>query len=83
MFLGINFTLSNGLRIRNQPLRPSIAEAVGVVVSITGLIYVLPRTGIVGAAIVSLLSYVTVFGILLLFSRAGRGVPGDAVRSAS
>ena len=83
VFLGINYTLSNGMRIRNQPLRPSIAEAVGVVVSITGLIYVLPRTGIVGAAIVSLLSYVTVFGILLLLSRAGRGVPGDAVRSAS
>lgn len=72
VFLGLNYTLSNGLRIRNQPLKPSIAEAIGVVVSIGGLLYVLPRAGIVGAALVSLVSYATVFSILVYFSRTRR-----------
>jgi O-antigen/teichoic acid export membrane protein len=83
VFLGLNYTLSNGLRIRNQPLLPSIAEAVGVIVSIVGLTYVLPRVGIVGAALVSLLSYLTVFGLLLHFSRAQAGANHQAMRSAS
>jgi O-antigen/teichoic acid export membrane protein len=82
VFLGLNYTLSNGLRIRNQPLWPSIAEAIGVTVSIGGLLYVLPRAGIVGAAFVPLVSYVTVFSILVYFSRTRRAAGRQPVRSA-
>ena len=82
VFLGLNYTLSNGLRIRNQPLKPSMAEAVGVVVSIGGLLYVLPRRGIVGAALVSLVSYATVFCILVYFSRSRRVASPQPARSA-
>ena len=83
VFLGLNYTLSNGLRIRNKPLLPSIAEAVGLVVSIIGLWIVLPRAGIVGVALVPLTSYAVVFVILLLQSRADGGtvrLAGSATR---
>ena len=81
VLLGLNFILSNGLRIRNQPLRPSIAEAIGVVVASGGLFYALPRFGIAGAAVVSVLSYAIVFAVLLRVSRQ-RG-PAPAHRAAS
>jgi len=76
VFLGLNYTLSNGLRIRNRPLLPSVAEAAGVVVSIIGLFIVLPRAGMFGAALVSLASYAVVFAILLYLTR----FPGSSAR---
>ncbi len=84
VFLGLNYILSNGLRIRNQPLRPSIAEAIGLAVSVVGLLWVLPQGGIMGAAFVPLVSYVAVFGMLVHFSRARTLSPErDPVGSAS
>ncbi len=65
--LGINYILSNGLRALNYPLKPSGAEACGLIVSILGLWLLLPIWGIIGAAVVSLVSYIVTMVVLIAF----------------
>ena len=72
VLLGLNYILSNEMRVRNRPLLPSIAEGAGVVVSALGLTWALPRLGIVGAAWVSLASYATVLVILVSMAHGQR-----------
>ncbi len=60
-----------------RPGRTSIAQGVGVVVTVVGLVLTLPRYGIDGAALTSTLSYLTVTGLNLYFLRA---VDGTSLR---
>lgn len=66
IFLGGNYVLGDGLRGLDKPGLPSIGEAIGLVVTISGLLILLPSMGIMGAAWTSLASYSTVFIILTL-----------------
>lgn len=71
--LGCNYVLSDGLRGLGEPMVVSVAEIVGVAVTISGLMILLPQLGIIGAALVSLLSYSTVSLVLLVcYKRRGR-----------
>jgi O-antigen/teichoic acid export membrane protein len=65
VLLGMNYVLSDGLRGLGAPLITSVAEVVGLIVTIGGLWVVLPATGISGAAWVSVISYGVVLTILL------------------
>ena len=74
IFLGSIYVLSEGARGLGYPIIPSIAEVVGVVVTITGLVLVLEKFGIIGAAYVSTISYgvtmtIIAVGIILVLKR--------------
>lgn len=69
VFLGCNYVLSDGLRGMGYPLITSISETAGAVVTVLGLLILLPMLGIIGAAWVSVISYAVVFLILLLWYR--------------
>lgn len=57
-----------GLYGSNRPLMAAGAEGAGALVSVIGLVFVLPSRGIAGAAFVSLLSYATVLvGAVVLY----------------
>ncbi|MBI5034843.1 MAG: oligosaccharide flippase family protein [Chloroflexi bacterium] len=64
VFLGCNYVLSDGLRGLGLPTEVSIAEFIGTGATLFGLLLLLPRLGIYGAAWVSVLSYGTVALIL-------------------
>ena len=73
VFSGMNYIVSDSLRGMNRPLEPAIAEGVGLLMTGLGLAILLPVWGILGAALASLLSYVTTFVVLvILLSRASR-----------
>jgi len=65
VLLGCNYVLSDGLRGLGDPMGPSYAEFVGVGVTLLGLLLLLPTLGILGAAISSVLSYMSVFALLV------------------
>lgn len=65
VFFGANYVLSDSLRGLNAPLGPALAEWIGLVVTGVGLYLLLPRFGILGAALTSLLSYLAVLLVLL------------------
>ena len=67
VFLGGNFILSSGLRAVGYPGVPSVGEGVGVVVSVVGLYWALPRFGMMGAAWVSLATYAATFLVLMWY----------------
>jgi O-antigen/teichoic acid export membrane protein len=67
VLLGSNYVLSDGLRGLGFPLQPSLAEIIGTVVTVIGLIVFVPMFGIMGAAYVSVLSYGSVTITLLAF----------------
>ena len=66
VFLGCNYVLSDGVRGLGAPLVASYAEMLAAGITIVGLLILLPALGIVGAAMVSLLAYATVFFILVI-----------------
>jgi O-antigen/teichoic acid export membrane protein len=68
--------IGNGI---NKPQYGSIAQIAGVVVTITGLIIMVPRYGVAGAAIVSTITYVTRLVILLTLLRKN-GITGTTPR---
>ena len=68
--------IGNGL---NRPQYASIAQLVGVVLTVGGLPLLIPRYGIVGAALVSSVTYVTRALILLVLLRRD-GVTGTTPR---
>lgn len=70
VILGVNYVLSDGLRGLGRPLLPSIAETVGVLVTVLGLLWSLPRMGIWGAAWSSLFSYGMVLFVLIIGIRS-------------
>jgi len=57
MARALGSVLAHGLSAFNKPLVPSAAEGIAVLVTIAGLAVLLPRMGLVGAAITSLMAY--------------------------
>jgi O-antigen/teichoic acid export membrane protein len=70
--------LSAALTGANRPALPAYAEFVTLAITIPGLILLLPRTGAIGAAWVSLGAYAAAFVFLL---RAARRTFGGSARS--
>lgn len=71
--------LGAGLQAAGRPGRASLAQIVGVVITVIGLVYALPRYGIEGAAAVSTLAYGCTFAVALV--TLGR-VPEFSLRAA-
>lgn len=71
--------LSAALQAAGLPGRASLAQIVGVVVTVVGLTYALPRYEIAGAAAVSSLAYTATLVVVLLTLRR---VPSFSLRSA-
>ncbi len=55
--LGLNQVLYDGARALEQPLLPSYSEGVSIIVTIAGLMLMLPRFGCLGAAVASTTAY--------------------------
>lgn len=55
--LGLNQVLYEGARALEQPLLPSYAEGLSMMVTVVGLLLLLPRLGFLGAAIASTVAY--------------------------
>lgn len=71
VFWGASYLLSGGLRAMGRPGATSIAQLVGLAVTVPGLLLTLPRYGIEGAAGTSSVAYFTVFVVLaVLLGRA-------------
>jgi O-antigen/teichoic acid export membrane protein len=69
--LGLNYVISNALRASGRPGAPALGEAAGVVVTVSVLPFALHHWGILGAAVVSVLSYsVTSVMLGLMWQRA-------------
>ena len=66
VFLGGNYVLSDGVRGLGAPLVASYAEMLAAGITIVGLLVLLPVLGILGAALVSLAAYLTVFVVLMI-----------------
>jgi O-antigen/teichoic acid export membrane protein len=66
VFLGCNYVLSDGVRGLGAPMVASFAEMLAAGITIVGLLILLPVLGIVGAALVSLVAYATVFLLLVI-----------------
>lgn len=71
--------LGAGLQAAGRPGRASLAQVVGVVITVVGLTFALPRYGIEGAAAVSTLAYASTFFVVFM---ALRSVPGFSLRQA-
>ena len=67
--------LSSGLQSDGAPLIPSAAEALALVITVMGLVLLLPALGGVGAALVSLAAYTTSFLFQLVMARRRLGNP--------
>lgn len=73
-FRAINLAQSNALYGLGRPRSALIAQIVGVGVTVVGLLLLLPRLGIMGAAIASLLAYFVICCVLSVdIWRASRG----------
>ncbi len=59
VLLSCNYVLSDGLRGLGHPMIPSIGEMAGLIMTLVALSLLLPKWGIEGAAVASLLSYGT------------------------
>jgi O-antigen/teichoic acid export membrane protein len=73
VLLGLNYVMSDALRGAGRPGTVSSCEAIGSVVTVGGLLLMVPRFGIVGAAITSLVAYTLVH--CLLWHRLGELKP--------
>jgi O-antigen/teichoic acid export membrane protein len=71
----VNGVLEEGLRGLGHPGTAFMAELVGLVATVGGLMLLLPRFGIMGAALASVLGYGTVAVCLAVFSLRLTGVP--------
>lgn len=80
VLLGLNYTLSVGLRAGGHPLLSSVGEGIGLFVTAIGLPLAILRLGITGAALVSVGSYAVTFATLLALTR--RLAKRDALREA-
>lgn len=76
LFQGLNSILGNSLRGLGRPGLPALAEGAGMVVTLVLLVVLLPTAGISGAAVASLVAYVTVsfFEFACLMRTAGIGM---------
>ncbi len=72
--LGLNQVLYDGARALEQPLLPSYAEGVSIVVTVVGLLLLLPRLGFLGAAIASTMAYTASLIFMLSLARSRMNV---------
>ena len=70
--------LSTGLQADGVPLIPSIGEGIALVVTVVGLVLLLPPLQAMGAAIVSLAAYSASFLFQLLMAKRRIGTPLSA-----
>jgi O-antigen/teichoic acid export membrane protein len=75
LMIGLNQVLYSGASALEHPGLPSIAESVGMVVTIVGLYLLVPRWGYLGAAAVSSISYGVSFLVMLLLTRTVLRMP--------
>ena len=61
-------TLSQSLAATGRPGAPSVGEIVSLAITMPGLLLLLPSMGAMGAAVVTLVAYVTTFAILLVIA---------------
>lgn len=66
ILVSLNGILVNAFRGFGRPMTSLVAEGIGVVVTVVGLIVLLPLMGLKGAAITTVLSYAATFALLLL-----------------
>ncbi len=69
VLLSGNYVLSDALRGLGRPGIPSIAEVIGLIVTLLGLLVLLQVWGIMGAAWTSVFSYGSVFIVLIVYTR--------------
>lgn len=67
VFWGLNLVLEDGLRGLGQPNLILFAEVSGVIISIIGLIIMLPKFGIMGAAMASLFASCSITVVLIFW----------------
>jgi O-antigen/teichoic acid export membrane protein len=79
--LGCIYIFSDALRGLGLPLMRSLAEMMGLCVTILGLLYALPRYGIIGAAWVSVIAYGCVLALLVY--QTGRFFQKQAVQDGT
>ncbi|MBC7632932.1 oligosaccharide flippase family protein [Aeromicrobium sp.] len=63
--VGVNQVLGDLLRGLGKPAAVALCEGFGVVFTIGGLLLLVPRLGVVGAAVTSTVTYLVVFALLL------------------
>jgi O-antigen/teichoic acid export membrane protein len=68
--LGLNQVLYDGARALERPVLPSYSEGVSTVVTVVGLLLLLPRFGFLGAAVASTLAYSVSLMVMLGLSRS-------------
>jgi O-antigen/teichoic acid export membrane protein len=67
ILLGHNHILTDGLRGLGRPIIPSIAEVCGLLATVVGLLLLLPKLGVIGAALSSNIAYFVVALILSVY----------------
>jgi enterobacterial common antigen flippase len=67
--LGLNHVLHDGARALEQPLLPCYAEGVSIVITVAGLLLLVPRFGFLGAAIASTAAYTASLIVMLRLAR--------------
>lgn len=72
---GAGMVLSAGMQASGSPLIPSVAEGMALVVTVVGLIVLLPPLGGLGAAVVSLAAYSLSFVFQVVIAHRWSGVP--------
>lgn len=68
--VGLNQVLYEGARAFNHPELPSYAEGLSMILTIVALFLLLPRFGLMGAAIASTLAYVSSLFLMLVFFKS-------------
>ena len=72
--LGLSQVLYDGARALNHPALPSIAEGCSMIITLGCLYLLVPRFGLVGAAIASTLAYTASLGVMLVLFRRRTGL---------
>jgi FkbM family methyltransferase len=74
VMLGLNQVLYNGASALGRPGLPSCAEGISVAITAIGLYLLVPRYGYIGAAVVSSISYMMSFAVMLILAHRLLGV---------
>ena len=75
--LGAGMVLSTALQADNAPVIPSVAEGIALVITVVGLVTLLPTLQAMGAAIVSVAAYSASFAYQVVVARRRVGVPAS------
>jgi O-antigen/teichoic acid export membrane protein len=69
--------LAPALAAADRPSASSVAEGVGLVVTVPGLLILLPAIGATGAAVTTIAAYAAGFGVLLVAAKRRFGIPAS------